>query len=68
MREQALFHSGQTQETTLGTDCNVWIATATISSMDQTNETCTKQKFKKTTTNIPNMERDRSRDLRQSNN
>jgi hypothetical protein len=41
----------------MGTDRNVWIVATTISSMDQTNEACSKQKFEKIATDIPNLER-----------
>ena len=53
----------------------LWILTAmcgaettTIPSMDQTNEACTKQESKETTTDIPNMEGSRPRDIGQNNN
>ena len=47
-------------------DCYVWCRDTTIPSMDQTNETCTKQEFKETTKDISNMERGRSGNTRQS--
>ena len=41
----------------MDTDRNVWNITATVSSMDKTNEESSQQEFETTTTNLSNLER-----------
>ena len=66
MCKQTLLHVRQTQETAMDIDINVWRRNTAVPSMDQTYETCAKQKFEKTATDISNMERIRFRNTRQS--
>ena len=68
MCQQALFYTRQTQETALDIDIDVWRRNTAVPSLDQTDEACSKQKFKETATDLSNMERIRFRNTGQSDN
>ena len=68
MREQALLHAGQTQETVMGTDRHVRCRDTAVPSMVETHEACAQQESQETPGHIPYMEGSRPRDIGQGDN